>query len=128
VKKPAILTQLEILCSNPKKASRCGHITQRDSRLTYDKEQDLELIDWVYGSLELGYILTRELIKEKALELIQGKHPSFRASDSWLGCFLNRHHLSLRKLNEKIAQQKEHLDPISEKFKRAIQNTIKKQK
>lgn len=102
-----LLTHLQTLCSNEKKAGMTGHLNRRDPVLSYNKELDFELADWISCSLDLGFIITRENIQNKALELIQPSTPQFRASDSCLSCFLNRNCFSSRKLNEKSLMQKD---------------------
>jgi len=84
------------LCSNQKKAAKTGHNKIRDPTLTYHKDLDLELYDWVICSIDLGLQITREHIRQKARELIQPHNPSFKGTDSWLACFLSTHFLRLR--------------------------------
>lgn len=124
-KNPQILTQLQILCSTVRGAAEIGQINSRKPLLTYSQEIDLELADWIYGSFELGYILDREEIKDKAKELILDQNKEFKASDPWLDCFLRRHNLSLRKLNEKSKQQVDYLENLSTKLKNSAKELIK---
>ena len=84
------------------KARQHGHINQREPTLTYSKEIDAFIVDWIYCSIDLGYLVTRKAIHEKAIELIQEEKPQFKASESWIDCFLDHHHLSLRALNGEI--------------------------
>ena len=60
------MVQLEVLCSNERFGRRKGQIMKREVRLS-QKEQDLELADWLYCNFDLGYIITRQLIRDKAL-------------------------------------------------------------
>ena len=55
----------------------------------------------------MGIALTPYDIKSKALELIAPENPNFKASDSWLEAFLNRHHLSVRQMNTKDRVQED---------------------
>ena len=123
----SIYPQLEIQCRTERIARQTGQIVRRDIRLKAP-EKDHELADWILCSLEMGYILTRELVKEKALELIGADDPDFKASDGWLDAFLKRHNLSLRKLNDKSKVQTAHLEELSDKFQQAVRQTIKKYK
>ena len=127
-KNPNIYIHLQVLCSNQKKAAQKGNIKVRDSPLTYNKDLDLELYDWVTCWIDLGLHITRENIQQKARELIQPQNPSFKASDSWLACFLSRHLLTLRKLNEKCSLQQTETDEICTKFVNSMNNFIKKEK
>ena len=120
-----LLTQLEIICSNNSKAGKSGQFMKRESVLSYPIEIDRQLADWLYCSVELGYILTRQCVKEKALELIQPCNQSFKASDCWLDCFLSRYHFSLRALNEKPKHQLDHLATVSAKLKQIVKEQIK---
>jgi len=65
-KNPNIYIHLQVLCSNQKKAAQKGNIKVRDSPLTYNKDLDLELYDWVTCSIDLGLHITRENIQQKA--------------------------------------------------------------
>ena len=125
-KNPNILTQLEFLTATQTSAKKVGQIFTRTPRLTYDEALDKALVDWMYGCIEVGYILTREAIVEKAKELILPTCPNFKASDPWLKCFLNRHNFSLRKLNEKSQGELIQLEELSNKLKLATKQTIKK--
>ena len=125
-KNPNILVQLDILCGNSKTAAKTGHVVRRDPRLSYSTNTDRSLADWIYASIDLGYILTRESIREKGLELIKDENVDFKASDSWLDRFLERHHISLRKLNQQTPIQNEHLTEIASKFKRVVKDEIKR--
>ena len=127
-KNPSIYTQLQIMCSNEKKARQNGQIKQRNFILTYDKQLDWEIYDWISFNLDLGVLVTRANIKDKAKELIAPNNPSFKASDCWLSCFLQRHHLSLRKLNEKSEVQQGLYQELSAKFVLAMKDIIKKNK
>jgi len=80
-KSPSILTELEVLCSNTKKIYSRGHIKRREPALTYDKNLDLELYDWILCSIELGAAITREDVKNKAINLITPTNPNFKGSD-----------------------------------------------
>jgi len=64
-------------------------------------EKDVEIADWILSSIDLGFIITRQLIKEKAKEIINEK---FAAFISWLQGFFHRNLLILRCLNEKNEQ------------------------
>jgi len=86
------------------------------------------LADWIYGSIDLGYVLTKELIREKALEMIIKENAKFKCSDSWMEGFFERHHFSLRKLNQQAPAINEHLTEISQKFCRVVREEIKKYK
>lgn len=125
-KNNAIMTQLEFLCSTKTSAKKSGQIFIRPPRLTYPDEIDKMLVDWIYASLDVGYIMTREAITDKAKELITDSNPEFKASDPWLQAFLNRHHLSLRKLNEKTPLEVEQLAALAEKVKNGVKDQIKK--
>jgi len=107
---------------------RHGKLFQTEARISYSKDLDLELADWVHCSMDLGYVLTRDCIKQKALEVIKKENPNFKGSDSWLYCFLSRYNFSLRKLNEKSPFQCEELKDISDKFKLKINQIINKNK
>jgi len=113
---PSMYTELQILCSNDKKASRRGNIKKRISKPTYSQAVDQELYDWIIGCLDIGLLLTRDLIQEKAREMITPTKKGFVASDSWLDCFLRRFHLFLRKMNEKSIAQNEINEELSRKF------------
>jgi len=80
-KKNSLLTQLQIICSNKQDANQCGQISVRKPRLTYPDEMDLDIADWVYACIDLGYIITREVIREKAKEVICSVNENFRGSD-----------------------------------------------
>jgi len=125
-KNPNIYTELMVLCSNTKKANKSGHLKKREPTLTYDKPIDREIYDWIQCSSELGFVITRQIIKEKAKKLINPSYPDFKASDSWLDCFMDRHNLSLRKNNEKSHTQLEVSQELCEKFIRSMKDTIKK--
>ena len=127
-KSPAIYVQLQVLCASEKKARRHGILFQRESRITYDKALDEELVNWVFCSMDLGFLLTRNVIKQKAIEIIQPSKSDFKGSDSWLSCFMTRYNLSFRKINNKISNQEEDLQDISDKFRYHIRETIKKTK
>lgn len=118
-----ILVQLEILSSNDKAGRRSGQVVQRQPRLK-NLEQDHALADWLYCNIDLGYIITRENIREKALEMIKPTDEDFKASDKWLDLFLKRHMFSLRKLNEKAKFQTDKYTELSEKSKIAARETI----
>ena len=100
-----LLYQLEYLTATQVSAKKNGHIISRPSRLSYDEELDRNLVDWLYGCLEIGYVLTRDIIMTKAKEIINPSCPDFKASDPWLKCFLQRHNMSVRKLNKKAKQK-----------------------
>ena len=125
-KNPVILVQLELLCSNEKNSNRHGQINKRPPQLTHNRDTDVSLADWVYCSIDLGYLVTRELIKTKAKEMISNLNPDFKASDSWLQCFLDRNNISLRKLTEKSKLQMEQYQTISRKFRAHIRDKILK--
>jgi len=125
-KTPAIKTQLEVLCSTKKGGEKTGQALRREARLSYDKELDLEIADWIYCSMDLGYILTRESIRERAIELIKPTNPEFKASEGWLLHFLERHNFSFRKLNGKSAIQSSQFDDLATKLRNAVQDVIKK--
>ena len=74
-------TQIEILCSTQKGAKKTGLVFKRDPKLSYDNALDMELADWIYCSIDLGYVLTRENIKEKTVQLITPTNPTFKGSD-----------------------------------------------
>jgi len=121
----SILTQLQILCSNQKKGRETGHIIQRKVTLSYPEEIDFQLADWIYGCIEIGYILTRESIREKAKELIQEENGNFKGSGGWLDGFLHRHHFSLRTLNDKPPHELEALNSLATKLKNSAKELIK---
>jgi len=127
-RKNNLLTQLQIICSNKKDANKCGQILSRKPRLTYPQDLDLFLADWVYSCIDLGYILTRETIREKVKEVICPISKEFQGSDQWKARFLKRHHFSLRQLNEKSKTQVDALEGLSKKLKAAAQEVIKKYK
>ena len=97
---------------NETSGKKSGQINSRSPRLTYSEDPDKELADWVYGCLDLGYIITREVIKEKALEIIKPTTPQFKAFDPWLQAFINRHYFSFRKLNDKPKYLLERLENL----------------
>ena len=74
---------------------------------------------------ELGAAITREDVKNKAINLITPANPNFKGSNMWLKCFLNRHHLTLRKLDEKSKVQQEINEELSLKFIKAMRDTVK---
>jgi len=74
----------------------------------------------------LGFIITRQLIKEKAKEIINNE--KFAASNSWLQGFLHRNLLTLRCLNEKSEQQEKQFEEISQKLVSCVKDAISKYK
>jgi len=90
VKTPSILIQLEIICENEKNKRKSGQIITRSPRLTYGNEIDQQLCDWVLCNIELGYLITREILKDKAIEMKRHENKEFKASDCWIDCFLKK--------------------------------------
>jgi len=88
-----------------KNGNKTGQVRERISHLTYSQSTDEELCDWVHGCMDLGYIITRELLR------------GFKGSDSWMDTFLRRHGLSLRALNEGTKAQTEVFQDLSTKIK-----------
>ena len=70
--------QLQVLCSNEKKARDHGYTKKKASIITYSKEIDISIADWIYCSIDLGYLVTRKAIQKKALELIQPMKPNLK--------------------------------------------------
>ena len=77
-KNPSILITLEAKCSGTRRAQRHGHLNQRQTRLTYSEDIDMDLYDWVMCLLDMGVALTRGDIKDKAREMIQLEKSDFK--------------------------------------------------
>lgn len=52
----SILLQLEFLNATQSSAKKNGQILPRSAHLTYGDDLDKILVDWIYGSIEVGYI------------------------------------------------------------------------
>lgn len=125
-KDPGMLTRLQIRCSGMKSARESGHLYSRPVRLTYPVEMDIDLYDWITCALQMGMIITRKDIKDRARLFIQPVSPQFLGTDGWLEAFLERHDLSLRKNNGKPPIQLAELREISKKFTEAMKQIISK--
>lgn len=64
--------------------------------LSYPKETDEEILEWVLVRHDAHLPVSRELIKTKARQLIKTTNSNFKASSGWLEKFMIRHSLSLR--------------------------------
>ena len=127
-KDPSILTHLEMHCSNDKKGNSSGILKKRKENLTYSNELDQEVADWTFCAIDRGMLISRDLLKMKAKEMIRSEKGDFQASNSWLDCFLSRHRLSLRQVTDKADFQVDNLKDINEKFLYTMKDIIKKKK
>ena len=118
--------KLQLFCSGTKKAQQTGQVNKREPRLSYSKELDLELYDWVLCTSQLGIALSRKDIRDKALENIQPSTPQFKATEGWLDCFLSRYDLSLRKVNSRCTQQDQEYQELADKFAQDMKQIIRK--
>lgn len=85
------------------KTTRCpdtlkgAHLRSGSGRtLSYPKEVDEEIHEWILVRRDAHLPVSRELIKTKARQLIKSYNPNFTASSGWLQKFMIRHSLSLR--------------------------------
>ena len=127
-KNPSLIKELQILCSSNKKARQTGQIIKRQTTLTYSKELDQELVDWLHCALDKGMLISRNILKSKAKQIIKSEKEDFKASDAWVDCFLRRHCLSLRSLTDKADFQVDNLRELKEKFVYVMKNIIQKKK
>ena len=65
-------------------------------KLSYPKEVDEEILEWILIRRDAQLPVSSELIKAKAKLLIKPHNQQFKASKGWLQKFLPRHSLSMR--------------------------------
>ncbi len=78
--------------------------------LSYPKETDEELVEWILIRRDCHLPVSTELVKGKALGLIRTHNPAFKASKGWLEKFMTRNGLSLRaktSISQKLPAQLE---------------------
>ena len=78
--------------------------------LSYPKEVDEEILQWILVRRDAHLPVSRELIKMKARQLIKINNPNFKVSSGWLQKFMIRHSLSLRSktsISQKLPAQLE---------------------
>lgn len=73
--------------------------------LSYPKETDDALAEWVKGQQRMGLCVTFSKLREQAKKLIQPENPNFHASVGWVTPFLlrNKLDLSINKKNVALA-------------------------
>ena len=64
-------------------------------QLSYPKEVDEAIVEWVLVRRDANFPVSRTLIQIKARQLVKAHNPSFVASSGWLQKFMLRHGLSL---------------------------------
>ena len=92
-------------------AARGLHLRSGSGRkLSYPKEVDEEIAEWILIRRDAHLPVSTELVKAKAKLLIKPHNPQFRASKGWLEKFLSRHSLSMRartSISQKLPAQLE---------------------
>lgn len=64
--------------------------------LSYPRELDDKLLEWVLCIRERHLAVSTQMLQDKALALIGEHNPSFKASEGWARKFIRRHSLVLR--------------------------------
>ena len=64
-------------------------------KITYSKELDLKIADWVKGQLADGHRITVQDVCQHARGLIQEENPDFTGSTGWAQRFLTRNNIDL---------------------------------
>ena len=80
-------------------------------QLSYPKEVDEEILEWVLVRQDAHLPVSRTLIRVKARHLVRPHNSDFGASSGWLQKFMIRHGLSLRcktSISQKLPAQLEH--------------------
>ncbi len=65
-------------------------------KLSYPKEIDDKLLEWVLCLRERHLALSTQMLRDKALALIKEHNANFKASEGWARKFIRRHSLELR--------------------------------
>lgn len=88
--------------------ARCVHLCLGSRcALTYPKEVDKELVEWILCRRDSHLPVSTQLIKAKAKTLIKPHNEQFQASKGWLEKFMIWHSLSLRSRTSKLPPQLE---------------------
>ena len=87
--------ELEALSTNRKRSNRSG----QGRPLTYSREKDEVIADWVRQQQEMGVPVTSTDLSNYATTIIRQENQSFVASVGWRHKFLQRHNLHLQQLH-----------------------------
>ena len=94
----------------PSTVKGCHLCSGSGRQLSYFKEVDEEVVEWVRVRQDAHLPVSRTLIQIKARQLVKPHNPSFVAPSGWLQKFMIRHGLSLHcrtSISQKLPAQLE---------------------
>ena len=91
-----LLNEQSIAKRAPKKQRIARGRQKAGRRLSYPKEADDKILEWVLCMRESHLVVSTQMIRDKALALIKQHSPTFKASEGWVRKFICRLSLVLR--------------------------------